>query len=156
MLFVQSLANRPDAAIHHVRRCNDVSSRSGLSQSRFRQQAQRLVVGHVAIAKLAAMAVRSILTETEVGDDKQIWQSRLNSTNGLLHDAIFRVGVAPYFVFGRRQPEKQNCRNAKGLDGTTFLNKNVDREIENTWHGADLFSNTAPRANEERIDEVAW
>ena len=58
------------------------------------------------------MAVRGIFAETEVGDDEQIWHSRLKGTNGLLHNAFFRVGVASYIVFvqeATRKAKLQEC-----------------------------------------------
>ena len=55
---IERVADRADAPVHHVRGGDDVGAGLGVHQRLTAQDLDRLVVGHIAIAHKAVMAVR--------------------------------------------------------------------------------------------------
>ena len=69
---VQCVPDGGHAAVHHVRRRHDIGAGARVRKRRGRQPLQRLVVIHVAVHDLAAVAVAGVFAITNVGDDQQI------------------------------------------------------------------------------------
>ena len=71
--FLQRLADRADAAVHHVRRRNDIRPRRGLVQRLPDQHVGRRIVHYVpGRVDQAVMAVRGIGVERDVGQHADI------------------------------------------------------------------------------------
>ncbi len=69
---VERVADRPDAAVHHVGRRDDVGAGRRLTQRRGRHLLDRLVVDDDALAQDAVMAVAGERVERGVGDDADL------------------------------------------------------------------------------------
>ena len=74
----------------------------------------------------AAVAVRRVLAQADIGDDDEILDLALQCANGALHwrVRIGRGGSVGVLLGG--QTKEQNRRNALGLRGGSFLNGLVD------------------------------
>ena len=76
-VVVERGAQRAHAAVHHVARRDGVRARLGLRDRRAGEQLERLVVVDDAVgAQDAAVAVRGVLAQAEVGEDQQVGIAR--------------------------------------------------------------------------------
>ena len=75
---VEFRANRTDAAVHHVRRRDDVGSRGGADLCLPTQCRDGLVVEDVTVVvDDAVLSVRRVRIERRIGDDAQVRESPL-------------------------------------------------------------------------------
>ena len=103
--FIQGLADGGDAAVHHVRRGDDVGTGFGLTDGDFVEQFQRGVVIDVVVFDLAAVTVVGVLAEADVADDDHVRQGFLDGPDGALDRALRVPGAGTDFVFVSRQAE---------------------------------------------------
>ena len=75
---VERVADRADAAVHHVGRRDDVGAGRGLQHRRGRDLGHRLVIDDDAVAQDAVMAVAGEGVERGVGDDADLGHGRLD------------------------------------------------------------------------------
>ena len=92
-VLIQLIADGGDAAIHHVGGRNDIGARLGQRYSGLRQQVERGIVIDVELVAIpshhAAVAVRGVLAQADVGDQHQLLRGRrlLQRAQALLRDA---------------------------------------------------------------------
>ena len=88
--LVERGADRADAAVHHVRRRDDVDARLRRTSAAVRdQQLERCVVVDVAaVVEDAAVAVVGVLAVAEIGRDHHLGQRRFDRADRALHDAV--------------------------------------------------------------------
>ena len=70
--LVERLADRRDAAVHHVRRRHEVGAGHRVRQRRLRQLRDGRVVEDLVALDDAAVAVRGVLAEADVGHHEQV------------------------------------------------------------------------------------
>ena len=89
----QRLADRPDLAVHHARRRNQVRTGLGLGHGDLPVDLERAVVVDLAgLRQHAAVAVVRVLVQTEVGDeDRLVAQLAPQRAQPLLRDPVRRV-----------------------------------------------------------------
>ena len=85
-LLVELVADRADPAVHHVARRDRVGAGLGVGDRGFRQQLDGEVVVDLAVADEAAVAVRGVLAEADVGDHGQVRVGLLQRPDRHLHD----------------------------------------------------------------------
>ena len=113
-VVVQRGAERAHAAVHHVARRDGVGAGLGLGDRRAGEQLERLVVVDDAVgAQHAAVAVRGVLAQAEVGDDQQVRMGGLDRPRGELDHALVVPRAGAFGVLARRQPEEQHGGDAE-------------------------------------------
>ena len=68
-LFIQGFPDGEHAAVHHIRRGDDVGAGLGVGEGYLGQEFQGGVVVHFAVMDDAAVAVAGIAAEADVGDN---------------------------------------------------------------------------------------
>ena len=105
---LEHLADRADAAVHHVARRHGVRARLDVARRRAREQLERLVVLHLAVAQHAAVAVARVLAEADVGDEHEVGLLDRERTQGELHDAVVVPGRGRLLVLVLRATPKSS------------------------------------------------
>ena len=157
VLVVESGADGGDAAVHHVRRRHHIDARLGVAESGLGQKFDAQVVVDTAIlAHDAAVTVTHILTETDVGDDRELRDVLLDRPDRHLHDALGVVGGRSRLVLGVGDAEEQHAADAESGDLSGFLDQVADGELVDPGHGTHRVLDVFPVDHEEGIDEDVW
>ena len=107
--LVERPADRGHAAVHHVGGRDDVGAGPGVRQRDPREQRERRVVVDVAVADDAAVAVRGVLVEADVGHDERApGPPSSGPAHGLLHGAAVVPGLAAGLVLALRDAEEDD------------------------------------------------
>ncbi len=125
----------PHAAVHHVGRRHDVGARPGMGHGRGGQERNRLVVEHALAVHQAAVAMVGVLAQAHVGDDGERGLALLGKGHGLLHDAVFGIGLRATLVFEGRQPEQEDGGNALARHLVEHRPELVEGVVEHAGHG---------------------
>ena len=83
--LVERRADAADAAVHHVGRRDDVGAGRGVRQRGARQLLDGHVVGNLVVDEDAAVPVRRVFAEADIGDDEQPRHFLLDRADGGLH-----------------------------------------------------------------------
>ena len=109
-MVVERGAQRADAAVHHVARRDGVGARLGLRDGGARQQLERQVVVDDAVgAQHAAVAVRGVLAQAQVGDDEQVRVGGLDRARGELDHALVVPRARALLVLGAGSPNSSTA-----------------------------------------------
>ncbi len=81
------------------------------------------------LADDAAVAVRGVFAQANVGDQDQVIEAVIGfeGANSPLHDAVLRPCAAALLVLFRRQAKEQQAANAEGGGLGCFFQRLVDR-----------------------------
>ena len=154
-MLVERGAQRAHAAVHHVARRDGVGAGLGLRDRGAGEQLERLVVVDDAVgAQHAAVAVRRVLAQAQVGDDQKVRIGGLDRPRGELDHALVVPRARAFGVLARRQPEQQDGGNAERVRDARLLDRPVDREVVDPRQLRDRRAARAARHHEHRIDEV--
>ena len=93
------------------------------------EQFQRRVVQDALALHDAAVAVRHIFAQADVGEDEQVRVVALEGADGALHDAVVGIRAGRLFVFAFRQAEQQHGGDAERGDLLGFGAQGVNREL---------------------------
>ena len=126
----RTVANRGDASVHHVARRDDVGSGLDVRDGRAREQLERRVVVDLSVVDHAAVAVRRVFAQADVGDQQQLRKARPQRAERLLDDAVVDPGAGALVVLLLRDPEQDHGADADahelldlahdGLDGVAL------------------------------------
>ena len=105
----------------------------------------------------AAVAVRGVLAEADVGDEDEGVEGAggLEGAQTLLDDAVGRVGAGGLLVLFCGQTKEEQAAEAERGAGFSLLDGFIYRQIEDAGHGADLFAYAFSGAEKEWINERA-
>src|SRR6266542_5188608 len=92
----QLFADRTDAAVHHVARTDGVRACLDMADGSSRDQLQGLVVRDLTVAHDSAVAVRGVLAEADVSEQRQT--AVFERVQSALDDAVVVVGAGPFLV----------------------------------------------------------
>ena len=144
-----------DAAVHHVGRRDEVGAGHGVRQRGSRQLFDRGVVDDLVAVDDAAVAVRGVLAQADVGHDEEVADLALECAHGRSAPAHpDRAAAEPSGSFCVGQAEQDDRRHAVRLRGRGFLDGFVDRELKHAGHRADLPPDAVAFADEQRVDEA--
>ena len=113
--LVERLADRADAAVHHVRRRDDVGAGGGVRDGRAHELLDRRIVGDLVVDDDAAVAVVGVLAEADVGDDQHVRRRALDRADRRLHRRLRIVGAEPMSSFWSGRPKSSTLADAVGL-----------------------------------------
>ena len=150
---VQRFADPANAPVHHVRRRDDVGAGRGVRQRRSHELLDRRIVRDLLVDQNAAMAVRRVLAEADVGDDEHPRHLALEGANRRLDRRLRIVGGRPDVVFRVGQPEEQHARDAVSLGRRRFFHGLVHRELIDARHRSDFTPLSLAGHDEERIEK---
>ncbi len=153
-LLVELVADRADPAVHHVARRDRVGAGLGVGDRRFRQQLDRQVVVDLAVADEAAVAVRGVLAEADVGDHGQVGVGLLQRPDRHLHDALVVVGAGAGLVLAGRDAEEEDRADSGGGDVGGLGDQLGDREALDAGHRLDLLADALAGDDEGGLDQV--
>ena len=106
------------------------------------------------LAHDAAVAVRHVLAEADVGDHDQRRLGLLERAHRELDDALGVVGAGGGVVLVGRDPEQQHGGDPERRDLLSLLVEVGDREPLDSGHRVDRLAPVASVGDEQRIDEV--
>jgi hypothetical protein len=112
---------RPDGAhpaVHHVAGRDDVGTGFCVTDRRAGEQGEGWIVQHARATRVAlhdaAMPVAHVFAQADIGDDQQAGQFFLQQPDGLLDDAVARIGAGGPFILARGNAEQQHRGDAGG------------------------------------------
>ncbi len=154
-LLVELVADRADPAVHHVAGRDRVGAGLGVGDRDLGQQLDRDVVVDLAVADEAAVAVRGVLAETNVGDHGQVRVGLLQRPHRHLHDSLVVVGAGARLVLGGGDAEEKDGADAGGGDLRRLGDQLGDREALDAGHRVDLLADVLAGDDEERAGSGA-
>ena len=110
---IERFADRADAAIHHVRRRDDVAAGFGLHQRLLHQQLDGFVIEDHAVAQQAVMAVAGIGIERDVAENADVGHFFLDRADGAA-DEIVRIERLAAVVVAQTRIGIGKERDARG------------------------------------------
>ena len=113
---VELRADGRHASVHHVGGRDDVDPGPRVRDRGPRQQRQRGVVVDATVADHAAVAVRGVLVQADVGHDEESRRCALERADRLLEGPALVPRLASRFVFSLRDSEEDDARYAERLD----------------------------------------
>ena len=102
----------------------------------------------------AAVAVRRVLAQAQVGDHEQLGVGGLDGAGGELDDPLVVPGARAVLVLGGRQAEQQDARHAERGELARLLDRGVDREVVDPGERGDRLAAVLAGDDEERLDQV--
>ena len=109
-LGVERPADRADAAVEHVARADGVGARLGVAHGRLREQLERDVVQDLVALDDAAVAVRRVLAEADVGEEHEPGGLLPQRPERALDDPVVVVGARRGLVLLLGDPEEETAR----------------------------------------------
>ena len=119
-VVVERLADREHAAVHHVARRDDVCTRLRVADRGACEQLEAAVVVHLAVDDDAAVPVRRVLAQTDVGDEHELGELRAERAQRALHDPVVIPRARRLVVLLVRDTEEDDRAHA-GADEAVHL-----------------------------------
>jgi hypothetical protein len=119
-----------------------------------RQQLERGVVPDLAPLDDAAVAVRRVLAEADVGHHEQVLARGPDGAHRLLHDTVLRVSLASRRVLPFGKAEQDDAGDPQPLDLLRLPGRLVDGQVEAARQRRNLAPQPGPRSDEERVDQL--
>ena len=132
--IVQERSNGAYAAIHHVGRCDEISTCLSMRQGGRRHSRYRRIVHDGPTLDHPTMPMIRVLAKTHIRHHTQVRTRRLEGSDRTLDNPIGRVRTASTLVFGRRNSEEKDRRNPEIRDSLRLLNDPINRKAINTRH----------------------
>ena len=156
--FFQPVADRGDAAVHHVRRRDDIGTCLRLDQGLANQHLGRLVVENIAFGiDDAVMAVAGVGIERDIGQHTDLRHRIFDRLDRAAHEIVRIERLAPVIgtQFVGRVREQGQAGNARFGRQPGALGKPVDAPPRHAGQRANRLLAGLAVANEQRPDEVA-
>ena len=145
---------RRHAAVHHVGRRDGVGARARVRDGDARQQRQRGVVVDLALVQHAAGAVRGVLAQAHVGQDRQPGRRAADGANRALHGPCVVPGRRALLVLVVGQAEQEHAADAPRLRLGGDRGGHVGRDVALPGQRGDRAVDARTGDDEERLDEV--
>jgi len=118
------------------------------------QERKRRIVEYLAACEHAAVAVRGVLAQADVGDDEQVAASAADGAHGVGHDSVLGVPLRATLVLACRQAKEDDACDAQLLDRVRLARGFVRGEVEAAGQRLDL-ATARPRPARRRADRRA-
>ncbi|MNO83942.1 hypothetical protein D3C76_752690 [compost metagenome] len=153
----ESLADRLDATVHHVRRRDDLGAGFGMGQGLADQCVDGDVVLHIAFfVENTVLAMGGERVQRDVGDHPQFRELRTQGTGGALGNTV-RVpgfGGIQRLEFCRGHREQRQRRNPQLDPFCRFFQQQIDGQALDARHRGHRFATVFTVQHEHRQDQV--
>src|SRR5207247_5412598 len=105
-------------------------------------------------ARNATMAMAHVFAEADVSDREQLRTFRLDRSQRLLNDPVFRVSAAGLLIFMLRNSEKQDSLQPEVLNATRFIGNVFHGQLKDSRHAADGSALIQFFADEQRQNKI--
>jgi hypothetical protein len=119
-----------------------------------RQQLERGVVVDLVAADDAAVPMRRVLAEADVGREDEVGEAQAQLAERALDDPILVVGAGGLVVFLLGDAEEQHRRDAESRERLDLLDERVDGALRDPGQALEGMDDAVARADEERHHEV--
>ena len=119
-----------------------------------REQRERRVVVHFAVPDHAAVAVRGVLVQADVGHHDHVRQLLLHPPHGLLDRGRVVPGLAALVVLPLREAEEDDGPHSDLREIPDLRDRLVGREPEHAGQRPDLLAKVRAVPHEQRSDEA--
>src|SRR5581483_7135925 len=119
-------ADRADAAVHHVAGADGVRARLGVRHGGARDQLERGVVVDLAACEDAAVPVRGVLAEADVGEQEELREARPERPERPLDDAVVDPGARALVVLRLRDAEEHHRLDAEADELLALAHDRLD------------------------------
>ena len=123
----------------------------------FGEQWQGGVVIYIVMMQESAMTMTGVFAEADVGEDDDVLAKLcFDGLYGTGDEGIFCIGSATTLILLliRNHSEEEHLVDAEVLDLLDVLQKGIDAETIDAWHGGNLFLLVLALYYEVRVDEV--
>ena len=117
------------------------------------EQLQRRVVRDLTVLDDAAVAVRRVRAQADVGEQQQLGKARAQCAESLLHDTVLGPGTRRLVVLVLGHAEQQQCRDTSQRQRLRLAQQAVDRV---TAERGQLLVDQRLGSDEHRHDEVVY
>src|SRR5690349_20878895 len=100
------------------------------------------VVEDLLATEHAAMAVRRVLAQADIGDDDEPWDLALDRAYGALDGSVRVRGLRALGVLAAGNPEEDHAGHAIGQRRFRFFHRFVHRRLEDAGHRPDRVADT--------------
>ena len=114
------------------------------------------IVGNLSVDHDAAVAVRRVLAQADIGDDDGFRRIAANRTHRFLHRPVADRMPPNRVVLRGGKPNSSTRRNALAPGAARLAHGLVHRELMHARHRGDLAANTGAVGDKERQDELVW
>lgn len=102
----------------------------------------------------AAVAMAHVFAQTDIRDHDQLRASSFDRSDGLLHDAVFRIRRCCLLIFLLRNAEEQDSLQPEIVGVLRFVGYFREPELENARHARDWLPRYHSLADKKRENEV--
>ena len=123
----------------------------------FGEQWEGGIVIYIVMMQESAMTMTGVFAETDVGEDDDVFAKlSLDGFYGTGDEGIIGIGSAASFILLLiwNHSEEEHLVDAEVLDFFDVLQKGIDAEAIDAWHGGNLFLLVFSLYYEVRVDEV--
>ncbi len=154
---LQRLADRADAAVHHVARGDDVHSGGCLRQRLLHQHGHGGLVHDVAgVVEQTVLAVRGVGVERHIGEHAELWKRRFEGAHRSGHQS---VGVGGLDAVGRLEVgidhgKQREHRNAQFHAFLGHRQQQIDTQTLHAGHRRHALALVLAIEDEHRVDQI--
>ena len=151
-----AVADRAHAPVHHVGGGDDVDARLRLDHRLPHEHCEGGVVGDVALADHAVMAVIGVRVERHVTHQRHVRKRALQQPRRAAHQVLRVAGLRALgiLLLGRRRGEQGDGRDAELHALRHVAREPVERDAHHAGHGGDIGHRVAALGDEHRPDQV--
>ena len=137
--LVQTLTDRCNTTIHHIRRSNHICTCLHVGECCFCKKLQRLVIVHIMTAENTAMAMGSILTHAYICYIIKLRKFLFCNAKSSLNDSLRIIGTAAHFILMVRNTKKHHTAYTGFGKLLQFIWKTVQAVTVLPSHGRNFF-----------------
>jgi hypothetical protein len=146
--------NRGDRPVHHAARGDEGRAGRRVGHTRPAERLERGVVHDATIRDDPALPVDGVLTQTDVGDDRNVDPGVPNRPNGARYDAVFVPCCRPGVVLSRGYAEHDDTAPAGLRDGGGDVAHRIDVMAPQARERFHITGERPIVSGEERLHEV--
>ncbi len=155
-LAFERRANGQDAAVHHVRRGDDIGAARDLDQGLFDQHLDRGVIDDASVVQQAVVTMVGIGIERDIDQQADIGHGRLDGPAGLRDQPVGidgGAGIVGADALVKMRKQRQHL-DAERMGFLGFLDSLADAQAVDALQRSDGFAGDVAVMDEDRPDQV--